>query len=37
MNIGSDAGMISGFFECRYAEGCDYGSYGARGGIRVRF
>ena len=37
VNIGSDAGKISGFFEGRYADGRDYDGYGARGGMRVRF
>lgn len=37
VNIGSDAGKISGFFEGRYADGSDYNGYGARGGVRVRF
>jgi hypothetical protein len=37
VNIGSDAGKISGFFEGRYSDGSDYNGYGARGGVRVRF
>jgi hypothetical protein len=37
VNIGSEAGKISGFFEGRYADGRDYDGFGARGGMRVRF
>lgn len=37
VNIGSEAGKISGFFEGRYADGRDYDGYGVRGGMRVRF
>lgn len=37
VNVGSDAGRVSGFFEGRYAEGADYDGYGVRGGVRVRF
>ena len=37
VNIGSQAGKISGFFEGRYADGRDYDGYGVRGGMRVRF
>jgi hypothetical protein len=37
VNVGSDAGKISGFFEGRYADGRDYDGYGVRGGMRVRF
>jgi outer membrane autotransporter protein len=37
VNIGSQAGRVSGFFEGRYADGNDYNGYGARGGVRVRF
>lgn len=37
VNIGSQAGRVSGFFEGRYGEGNDYRGYGARGGMRVRF
>lgn len=37
VNIGSEAGKISGFFEGHYADGRDYDGFGARGGMRVRF
>ncbi|GAA0296566.1 hypothetical protein GCM10009087_02920 [Sphingomonas oligophenolica] len=37
MNIGSDQGKISGFFEGRYADGGDYEGYGGRAGVRLRF
>jgi hypothetical protein len=37
VNIGSEAGKLSGFFEGRYADGRDYDGYGVRGGVRVRF
>jgi len=37
VNIGSDGGTISGFFEVRYATGDDYDGYRARAGIRLRF
>ncbi len=37
VNVGSDSGKLSGFFEGRYADGRDYDGYGVRGGIRVRF
>jgi hypothetical protein len=37
VNIGSESGKLSGFFEGRYADGRDYDGYGVRGGVRVRF
>ena len=37
VNIGSEAGKLSGFFEGRYSDGRDYDGFGARGGVRVRF
>lgn len=37
VNIGSQSGKLSGFFEGRYADGRDYDGYGVRGGMRVRF
>ena len=37
LNIGSDHGKISGFFEARYANGGDYEGYGGRAGARFRF
>jgi len=37
LNIGSDHGKISGFFEARYANGGDYEGYGGRAGVRFRF
>ena len=37
LNIGSDHGKISGFFEGRYADGGDYEGYGGRAGARLRF
>lgn len=37
VNIGSDHGAISGFFEGRDANGGDYEGYGGRAGIRFRF
>jgi outer membrane autotransporter protein len=37
VNIGSETGKLSGFFEGRYADGRDYDGYGVRGGVRVRF
>ena len=37
LNIGSDQGKISGFFEGRYANGGDYEGYGGRAGVRFRF
>ncbi len=37
LNIASEQGAISGFFEGRYADGTDYKGYGVRGGMRFRF
>ena len=37
VNIGSQQGAISGFFEGRYANGGDYEGYGGRAGVRFRF
>lgn len=37
LNIGSDQGAVSGFFEGRYANGRDYQGYGGRAGMRFRF
>ena len=37
VNIGSQRGAISGFFEGRYADGGDYEGYGGRAGVRFRF
>lgn len=37
LNIGSQRGAISGFFEGRYADGGDYEGYGGRAGVRFRF
>ncbi len=37
VNIGSQQGKISGFFEGRYANGGDYEGYGGRAGVRFRF
>lgn len=37
LNIGSEQGAVSGFFEGRYADGGDYEGYGGRAGIRFRF
>jgi outer membrane autotransporter protein len=37
LNIGSDQGKVSGFFEGRYAKGSDYEGYGGRAGMRFRF
>jgi hypothetical protein len=37
LNIGSNEGKVSGFFEGRYANGGDYEGYGGRAGVRVRF
>lgn len=37
VNIGSDQGKVSGFFEGRYADGGDYQGYGGRAGMRFRF
>lgn len=37
VNIGSESGKLSGFFEGRYAQGNDYDGYGVRGGMRLRF
>lgn len=37
VNIGSDQGAVSGFFEGRYANGGDYEGYGGRAGMRFRF
>ncbi len=37
VNIGSDQGAVSGFFEGRYADGGDYQGYGGRAGMRFRF
>ncbi|MEO7687882.1 MAG: autotransporter domain-containing protein [Sphingomonas sp.] len=36
LNIGSEQGKISGFFEGRYADGGDYEGYGGRAGVRLR-
>jgi outer membrane autotransporter protein len=37
LNIGSQQGAVSGFFEGRYADGGDYQGYGGRAGLRFRF
>lgn len=37
LNIGSQQGAVSGFFEGRYANGGDYEGYGGRAGMRFRF
>ncbi|MGY4395795.1 hypothetical protein ACVWZA_000956 [Sphingomonas sp. UYAg733] len=37
LNIGSQQGKVSGFFEARYADGGDYRGYGGRAGMRFRF
>ncbi len=37
VNVGSQHGPISGFFEGRYANGGDYEGFGGRAGMRFRF
>lgn len=37
LNIGSQQGAVSGFFEGRYANGGDYQGFGGRAGMRFRF
>jgi hypothetical protein len=37
VNIGSQHGAVSGFFEGRYANGGDYEGFGGRAGMRFRF